>query len=39
MKTYSLIIGGKSVPTPKHFEVRNPANGGVVGSAPCATKE
>ena len=39
MKTYSLIIGGKSIPTPKHFEVRNPANGGVVGTAPCATKE
>lgn len=39
MKTYSLIINGKSVPTPKHFEVRNPANGGIVGMAPSATKE
>jgi len=39
MKTYSLIIGGKAVPAKKHFEVRNPSNGGVVGFAPCATSE
>ena len=39
MKTYSLIIGGKAVPAKKHFEVRNPSNGGVVGLAPCATSE
>lgn len=39
MKTYSLVIDGKSVPTETHFEVRNPSSDGVVGSAPCATKE
>ncbi|MCZ8280280.1 MAG: aldehyde dehydrogenase family protein [Acetobacteraceae bacterium] len=38
MKTYSLVINGRSVPTTKHFEVRNPANGGVVGMAPKASK-
>ncbi len=34
MKTYSLIINGRKVPTSEHFEVHNPANGGVVGMAP-----
>lgn len=39
MKTYSLIIGGKTVPTYTHIEVRNPASAGVVGMAPKATLE
>ncbi|MFD1745057.1 aldehyde dehydrogenase family protein [Rhizobium helianthi] len=39
MKTYSLIIGGKTVPTYTHMEVRNPASAGVVGMAPKATLE
>jgi acyl-CoA reductase-like NAD-dependent aldehyde dehydrogenase len=39
MKTYSLVINGRSVPADKHFEVKNPANGGIVGSAPKASKE
>ena len=39
MKTYSLIIDGKTIPTNKHFEVRNPANGGIVGMAPSATND
>ncbi|MDE3177098.1 MAG: aldehyde dehydrogenase family protein [Pseudomonadota bacterium] len=38
MKTYSLIIDGRNVPTPEHFPVRNPANDGVVGMAPKAGK-
>ncbi|MBU9700043.1 aldehyde dehydrogenase family protein [Rhodobacteraceae bacterium HSP-20] len=39
MKTYSLVINGRSVPSDRHFDVKNPANGGIVGSAPKATKE
>ncbi|MEY9534621.1 aldehyde dehydrogenase family protein [Sinorhizobium fredii] len=39
MKTYSLIIGGKTVPTYTHMEVKNPASAGVVGMAPKATLE
>ncbi len=39
MKTYSLIIGGKTIPTYTHMEVRNPASAGVVGMAPKATLE
>lgn len=39
MKTYALVINGRSVPADKHFEVKNPSNGGVVGMAPKATKE
>ncbi|MCM2293944.1 aldehyde dehydrogenase family protein [Allorhizobium sp. BGMRC 0089] len=39
MKTYSLIIGGMTVPTYTHMEVRNPASGGIVGMAPKATHE
>lgn len=31
---YNLTIGGKSVPTSDHFEVRNPSTGAVVGLAP-----
>ena len=34
---YNLTIGGKSVPTKDHFEVRNPSTGEVVGLAPKAT--
>jgi acyl-CoA reductase-like NAD-dependent aldehyde dehydrogenase len=37
--TYNLTIGGKSVPTRDHFEVRNPSTGDVVGLAPKATSE
>jgi len=37
LKTYSLIIGGKTVPTNSHFEVRNPSSAGIVGMAPRAT--
>ncbi|MFN3350582.1 aldehyde dehydrogenase family protein [Pseudorhodoplanes sp.] len=37
MQTYNLTIGGKSVPTKDHFEVRNPSTGEVVGLAPKAT--
>ncbi|TWC77243.1 acyl-CoA reductase-like NAD-dependent aldehyde dehydrogenase [Rhizobium sp. SJZ105] len=39
MKTYALIIAGKTVPTYTHMEVRNPASAGVVGMAPKATVE
>jgi acyl-CoA reductase-like NAD-dependent aldehyde dehydrogenase len=38
-ETYNLTIGGKSVPTKDHFEVRNPSTGEVVGLAPKATSE
>ena len=34
---YNLTIGGKSVPTQDHFEVRNPSTGDVIGLAPKAT--
>jgi acyl-CoA reductase-like NAD-dependent aldehyde dehydrogenase len=34
---YNLTIGGKSVATKDHFEVRNPSTGEVVGLAPKAT--
>ena len=34
---YNLTIGGKSVPTSDHFEVRNPSTGEVVGLAPKAS--
>jgi len=34
---YNLTIGGKSVPTKDHFEVRNPSTGAVVGLAPKAS--
>lgn len=37
VQTYNLTIGGKSVPTKDHFEVRNPSTGEVVGLAPKAT--
>lgn len=37
MQTYPLIIGGMSVPAGAHFEVRNPADGSVVGLAPKAS--
>lgn len=33
-ETYDLTIGGKSVPTQDHFEVRNPSTGEVVESPP-----
>jgi len=36
---YNLTIGGKSVPTSDHFEVRNPSTGEVVGLAPKASAE
>ncbi len=38
-ETYNLTIGGKSVPTKDHFEVRNPSTGEVVGLAPKASSE
>jgi acyl-CoA reductase-like NAD-dependent aldehyde dehydrogenase len=38
-ETYNLTIGGKSVPTKDHFEVRNPSTGEVVGLAPKATSD
>ena len=34
METYPIVVGGKSIQTPDHFEVRNPATGEVVGLAP-----
>ncbi len=38
MKTYSLIINGRNVPTDDHFAVANPANDGIVGHAPEASR-
>ena len=37
MKTHSLLINGRNVPTDAHFEVMNPANDGIVGMAPKAS--
>jgi acyl-CoA reductase-like NAD-dependent aldehyde dehydrogenase len=34
LKKYSIVVGGKSIETANHFEVRNPATGEVVGLAP-----
>jgi acyl-CoA reductase-like NAD-dependent aldehyde dehydrogenase len=38
MKNSSLLIDGKKVATERHAEVRNPANGEVVGGMPLATR-
>jgi acyl-CoA reductase-like NAD-dependent aldehyde dehydrogenase len=35
---YPIVIGGKSIQTTDHFEVRNPATGEVVGLAPKASR-
>jgi acyl-CoA reductase-like NAD-dependent aldehyde dehydrogenase len=37
MKKFPIVIGGKSIETTDHFEVRNPATGEVVGLAPKAS--
>ncbi len=37
MDQYQLVIGGAKIPTPEHFEVRNPSTGAVVGLAPQAS--
>lgn len=39
MKTATLIIDGDRIATRDHFEVRNPANGALVGKAPAATED
>ncbi len=36
MKTYSLFINGRKVPTDSHFKVHNPSNDGIVGLVPNA---
>jgi acyl-CoA reductase-like NAD-dependent aldehyde dehydrogenase len=38
-KRYDLIIGGEKVATSKHFEIRDPGNGEVVGECPIATRQ
>ncbi len=38
MKPYALIINGRRVETEHHLEVRNPADGSVVGLMPVATE-
>lgn len=37
MNQFPLVIGGAKVPTPDHFEVRNPSTGTVAGLAPKAS--
>lgn len=39
MKSYNLFVGGRSVPTAQHAEVKNPSTGEVVGLMPLASKE
>lgn len=39
MNSYNLFIGGRSVPTAEHAEVKNPSTGAVVGLMPLASKE
>lgn len=38
MEKYPIVVGGKSIQTADHFEVRNPATGEVVGLAPKASR-
>lgn len=38
MDKYPIVVGGKSIQTVDHFEVRNPATGDVVGLAPKASR-
>jgi acyl-CoA reductase-like NAD-dependent aldehyde dehydrogenase len=38
-KRFDLIIGGETVATSDHFDIRDPATGEVVGECPVATKE
>jgi acyl-CoA reductase-like NAD-dependent aldehyde dehydrogenase len=38
-KRYELIVGGEKVATSKHFEIRDPGNGEVVGECPIATRQ
>ncbi|WP_298284818.1 aldehyde dehydrogenase family protein, partial [Acidocella sp.] len=38
MKPYALMINGQRVETAQHLEVRNPADGSVVGLMPVATE-
>ncbi len=38
MDHFSLVIGGKTVPTADHFDVRKPSTGAVVGRAPRASQ-
>jgi acyl-CoA reductase-like NAD-dependent aldehyde dehydrogenase len=38
-KRYDLIVGGEKVATSKHFEIRDPGNGEVVGECPIATRQ
>ncbi len=37
MTTFQLLIGGKSVATADHFDIKNPSTGELVGQAPSAT--
>lgn len=39
MNSYNLFIGGRSVPTAEHAEVKNPSTGEVVGLMPLASRE
>ncbi|MCR6633737.1 aldehyde dehydrogenase family protein [Devosia sp.] len=39
MNSYNLFIGGRSVPTAEHAEVKNPSTGAVVGLMPLASKK
>jgi acyl-CoA reductase-like NAD-dependent aldehyde dehydrogenase len=39
MHQYQLVIGGAKIPTPEHFEIRNPSTGAVVGLAPQASAD
>jgi acyl-CoA reductase-like NAD-dependent aldehyde dehydrogenase len=38
VEKYPIVVGGKSIQTADHFEVRNPATGEVVGLAPKASR-
>ena len=38
MNKYPIVVGGRSIQTADHFEVRNPATGEVVGLAPKASR-
>ena len=39
LQDFTLVIGGKSAPTARHKEIRNPSSGAVVGKSPLATIE
>lgn len=39
MERFALVIDGKTVQTPDHFEVLNPSTGAVAGLAPMASRE